>query len=211
MERIILEDGSEKEVPSDEELAEMKAASERAKELETKLEETSNLMKELEEGVNPNFRAMREKQKILIEQLKKEGKEVDENGNIVDPNTNFNAEEIMKKAEETGKRSALQTLLEERKNSFFKKYDAETKQVVEQYFNKLSTGEELTLDNVEKFIKQAEQLSNVSEENSSIVSVPAYGSTPKFKVENQKNSFAETEEAKNIAKEIWGDDAFSAN
>ena len=211
MEKIILEDGSEKEVPSDEELAEMISASERAKELETKLAETTNLMKELEEGVNPNFRAMREKQKVLIEQLKKDGKDVDENGNIVNHNNNFNTEEIMKKAEEIGKKSANQAILEERKNSFFNKYDEETKKVVQHYFSKVSSGEELTLDNMEKFVKQAEQLSNVPEEHSSIINTPSFGGSPKFKIESNKNSFSETDEAKNLAKEIWGDDAFSAN
>lgn len=102
----------------------------------------------------------------------------------------------------------MDALLSERKRSLLSKYDNDTKTAVEHYFNKLITGEQLSLDNMEKFIKEAESLASPQSSHQGITYTN--GNTPKFNSQGDGKPFSETDDAKDIAKQIWGDKAYSA-
>lgn len=208
-EKIILQDGTEREVPTAEELAALQQASTKVVELETSLktkdEEHANKVKELDEMINPNWKAAREKIERL-EKLEAQGKTLDGEGKVVDKSPQINPDELVTKAVEAGKSAAMTALLDERKKTLLGKYDKDTKTVVEHYFNKLITGEQLNLDNMEKFMKEAEGLANPQALPNNLPPAPN-GAPPRFQSADGK-SFAESDQGKNIANEIWGDKSY---
>jgi hypothetical protein len=118
-EKIILDDGTEREVPTEDEMKEYQAAreqlgpiSEQFETLKTELElmEGDNLtdkLKDLKERANPNWPQARTVIKNLKRNIKELGKEVDDEGNVIQGNTNLTPEQMQKIADETfEKRSA---------------------------------------------------------------------------------------------------------
>jgi len=208
-ETITLEDGSTREVPTKEELDALQQASTKVAEFETTLKTKEDEWKKKEEElngmVNPNWKAAREKIERL-EKLEAQGKTLDGEGKVVDKAPVINPDELMGKAVEAGKSAAMSALLEERKKTLLGKYDKDTKTVIEHYYNKLITGEQLNLDNMEKFMKEAEGLANPQALPNNLPPAPN-GAPPRFQSADGK-SFAESDQGKNIANEIWGDKSY---
>ena len=145
------EEGDAFEVPDDEEIASLREQVEAKAALEAELTE-------LKEQSNPNWQEARKKIKALETinaNLQKEGKSVNDEGVIVESNAQMTREQIIKEAEQ----AAVNALLDQRKAQLFSQYDENQRPIVESYFNKLSTGEQLNLNNIENFAKQAEILS----------------------------------------------------
>lgn len=210
-ETITLEDGTTREVPTQEEIEALQQASTKVTEYETTLktkeEEHLAKVKELEEMVNPNWKAAREKLE-RFEKMEKQGKTIGEDGSVVDKTPTFDPEALVKRATEAGQQSAMETILSERKRTLLAKYQGDTKGVVEHYFNKLITNEKLTLENMEEFVKQAEVLAVPSQGNN--LPPSPNGAPPRFVPQNGQN-FSDSPEAKDIAKDIWGTKAYSVD
>lgn len=211
-EKIILEDGSEREVPTEEELESLRKNSEEAERLKKDLEDLEKTKQELEESQDPNYKKMRETLKAkekTIEQLKELGKKMEEDGTISDLEQSIDPNEIIKKAAEESKKAVFSSLITEKKEKLLKDFDEDQKNVIEKYFNKLTTGEELTLETIDNYFEKAKILANSEVGDNSILNNNISGKPPVFNTKKD-SSFAETDEAKNIAKEIWGDQAYSS-
>lgn len=161
-EKIVLEDGTEREIPTEEELKalnEKVATSEQSLtelQKELGLQEGASIVdsiKELKESANPNWPAAREKMKKLQQVAKDKGINVDDSGNIVENNT-IRPEDLDAKIQQ----KSTEISFNNKKEEVLSKYKEEDKKVVEHYLNKLMTGEEPSISNLIKFQKEAERL-----------------------------------------------------
>ena len=137
------EDGTPVEVPSDEEIAVLKQSQEK---VVTLLKEKEDL----EKDVNPNWKEIRETNKKLKEALKAQGKDVDDNGNIIEKNV-FNKEEVLGEAKKMFQEETFGT----EKERLLASYSDTDKQTISIYLDKLMSGEERNISNLHKFMDQA--------------------------------------------------------
>lgn len=107
---------------------------------------------DLEQQVNPNWKKARTTIDTLKNSLKSAGKEVDDDGNLIEKTPNISVEEIDQRAE----KKAQEVILNNYKNQVLSKYDTERRKVVELTFNKLAAGEELSTERIDEIVKQAE-------------------------------------------------------
>jgi hypothetical protein len=177
-------EGNELEVLSPEEVEALKKDAETAKSKAEILEQDKTLI---------NWGKSREMEKRLREELAKTGKSIDENGQLVD--TSISKEDEIKKEAYAEARRAM---LDERLSEELAKYKPEERDVVKRYYEKLTTGEEVSLSNVRTFLSDAERLAIPNNSNPVLDRMSASrGDVPAF--DGDKTSFAETDEGKSLA------------
>lgn len=160
-EKIILEDGSEREIPTAEEIAALQEKATAFESLSSEKTKLENQLKELEEGVNPNWREVRAKQKQLetvISNLKSQGKIVEEDGTIKDHQAPVAPEDVRGIAAEEAAKITVQNHVDSKLN----KYDSETRALVNKYYKKLINGEKVDMSNVDEFLTSAEKAAGIS-------------------------------------------------
>ncbi len=192
-------DGNEIEALTAEEVADLQARAEKAQDLESKVAE---LQKQIQEEGNPNWREARAKMDKLQSFIKEKGFSLNDDGTVsdvekVDPN----------KIKEELRSELKEESFQETKSELLDEYDDQTKPLIEKYVNKLLSGEEKNLKNLKSAFKEAEKLVGVGETNR--VSRVINGQPPKFNQDGK--SFADTEEGKSIAKEMFGESSFINN
>lgn len=192
-EKIILQDGTEREVPTADELA---AFTKAQQDLATAQAE---LAKFKDNPADKNWRALNEKADRLKAALIAQGKEVGEDGTVTEKTKMPTFEEIEAKTRSI----TSEMLLGQQKNTMLSKFDPETKKVVEHYYNKLVTGETVTPENMEKFISEAAKLA--IPESATQKGFSVNGQPPRFKTETG-SGFGDTDLGKQLAKEIFGVD-----
>jgi len=174
------------------------------KELQEKAQKVAELEKEIElakQEANPNWSAARKKMSAMEAALKEKGLEINEDGTLrTEPKIDVN--EITAKAESTAK----SVLLNSRKSELLSRYDETKRPVIEKYFDKLSSGEELNFENIGTFIKDAEKLAGVEPVSGS---QSINGKPPVFNQENIQTDFSETDEGKEIANRLFGENSFA--
>ena len=161
-EKIVLQDGTEREIPTAEELKSQNEQADKAKVVdgirkELGLADDADLtsaIKEAKESSNPNWAAARQKMKILQDAAKAKGVEIDDAGNILDKPVGIKAEDVSKMVSE----KTTEALFIAERDRALSKHSVEDKKVVEHYFNKLMTGEDKSVANILKFTKEAESL-----------------------------------------------------
>lgn len=211
MRKLILEDGSEIEVPTDEELTDLKTKAEKAATLEADLEK---LKKEAENKENPDWRLARRKLEKMEEQLKSQGKGVKEDGSIIDQPTHIDPQEILKQATEAATKTANEVALNRYRDELLGSFDEETRKVVQHYYDKLSTGEELSFDKIRSLVNEASVLATPNHAPSSAVRHgTGSGAPPRISFDangqQSKKPYSETEEGRATAEEIWGNSSFT--
>lgn len=208
--KIVLEDGSEIEVHTDEELADLKSKAERVTTLETELE---RLKKEAENKENPDWRVARRKLEKMEQQLKEQGKGVKEDGSIIDQPPVIDPQEILKQATEAATKTANDVALTRYKDELLNSFDEETRKVVQHYYNKLSTGEELSFDKIRSLVSEASRLATPSEQAPSGRGGTGIGAPPRITFDSNgqqsKKPYSETDEGRATAEEIWGNSSFT--
>lgn len=122
-------------------------------------EDTSvkEFVKGLEEATDPNYKEVRQKFKRyeqIIEDLKSQGKEVDDTGKIIDKPDVLSKEDIEKTSQETTQRYIYDT----EKAKLLSSFSEDEKKVVNSYLTKLMTGEDQTVDKLLGVFKEAVQL-----------------------------------------------------
>ena len=149
-EKIVLEDGTEKEILTDEEVNNLKAGHDAnlkkrpiveqynkiAEELELKEgEKVEEKIKELKESANPNWQKMRAAFKALKKAAKEKNIEIDENGNVVEKE-----EDILTKedAEEIARKTLIKTQTEQRKEKILSKFNEKDAETISKVFDKLN-------------------------------------------------------------------------
>lgn len=189
-------DGNEMEALTAEEVTELQERAEKAQEYESKVAE---LQKQLEEEGNPNWRETREKINKLQGFIKEKGFELGSDGSVVDKTIDPN------RIKEEVRNELRAESFKETKDELLDEYDAETKPLVAKYVDKLMSGEEANIKNLKNAIREAERLVGVGGEVKKSTSIN--GQPPKFSQGGK--SFAETEQGQEIAKEMFGDQAFN--
>lgn len=163
-----------------------------------KPEDLKTVIKDLKQAENPNWREARQKINNLekvISVLKTQGKTINDEGQIVEDNKGISKEDVIKEAQQT----ARQELINEKIDDTLGAYSEEDQKVIRHYYNKLSTGEEITLRNVDKLIAEAVRAAGINntEKNpvkDSLNRVGSSGSTPS----SGNKNFADTEAGKNM-------------
>ena len=164
-----------------------------AEDLQAKENEWKAKQEELEKDINPNWREAREKIKRL-EALEKKGKTIDDQGEIKETTPQINPAEIEQKAIDRMKKE----MIEDAVNESLGRYNEEQKKVVKYYFDKLTTGEQLTAKNVDNFIRQAEVLASPQQDNrASRFSAMSNGKAPNENIGDK--GFGETEQGRSVA------------
>lgn len=204
--KLFDDDGTEFEVPTDEELKGLKEIAEKFKGQE---QEFVKLQTELEDyksnPVEKNWKSARKTIDNLKNALKEQGKEVninEETGEItLKTDNNLSKEEII----ELQRKTTREEIVNAEKRRMFGKYDEEKRKVVEHYLEKLTAGEEVNLDNIGTFFSNAERLAGITPAPSKPT---LNGQPPVFQDPNAKG-FGDTEEGKAIANEIFGEQSYA--
>lgn len=201
---IVTEDGNTIEVPTEEELKALQDSAAKAEEFRKKAEDLEAAKSKYEsDPVEKNWRELRAKTERLEAQIKEQGKMVAADGTISDAPKSLTPEEIEAKA----RAAARSELVGQQKKNLLSKFDDEKKKVVEHYLDKLTAGEDVSVDNIEKFVQEASLLAEPPK--SGVQRTPfVNGQPPVFKNADGK-SFAETEHGQSLANEVFGEESFA--
>lgn len=202
MTRILFdEDGNEIEVPDEKELEGLKLAAKKNKERKKALKELEEKIKDYEaDDGKRNFRALRKKADALEKALKKLGKTVDDKGEIVDIKGKIDPDKLLEEAKKAARSELIQNKID---TALSKIQDEDQRKVVKHYFEKLSAGEELDLEKVDKYLGQAAKLATPEgDTNNSLKDILNLdGGTSRSGGGGEVN-FAETEEGKALAEDL---------
>lgn len=111
-------------------------------------------VKELQDSGDPNWKEARrimKNQETVIEQLKKEGKTLDDQGNIIDKPESFSKEDVANQSREV----VQDEMYKAEKTKLLSNLSEDEKKVVEVTLDKLISGEEKSMDNLYKYAEQA--------------------------------------------------------
>ena len=122
-------------------------------EYETAKTDLENKVKDLEGQINPNWQKARQTIDSLKAIAKDKGVELNEDGTVRSNPGNVDIDAITQQAREAARGELLGNRLEE----LLEQYDPESAKVVKHYYQKLTQGEGLTLQNIGKFVGQAER------------------------------------------------------
>ena len=189
-ETIILEDGTEREVPTKEEMESLQASADKVKEFSDQIEE-------LEAGTNPNWPEIRQKLKKL-DALEASGKEIGDEGEIKEKNIPFSQEDAQKISEQT----THKMIMKEKVNTYLASIPEEKRQTVEETYNKLTVGQEVNSQNMDDFMTMAKGAVGITDSNlAHKLNSPAHGSTnlPSSQV---TDNYAESDSGKDMGKKM---------
>ena len=125
------------------------------------LEKAKADLKQAQDDMNPNW----PKTRAIIDNLRKvakeKGVEVDDDGNVRSNPNNVNMDDLVKRAEEAGRSSARNELLGTHLQSRLSGYDKESATLVKHFYEKMTNGETVTIDNMDKFVQMAHSAAEV--------------------------------------------------
>jgi len=154
-------DGNEKIVPDDKEITSLKESQTKVDELTKAKEQLEKDKKELEAGANPNWKEVRENKKRLeatIEDLKKQGKSIDDEGKIIDAPQPVSQDDMTKTAQAVTNK----TLVDNKLNEALSQLPEDKRKQVKDVFDKLIVGTELNLGNFSNYFEQASRANGVN-------------------------------------------------
>jgi len=144
------ENGNVVELPDGTDITKLQADAARAAELAAKESQWEKDRKDLEEAANPNFKRMRESQSRMRQALEAKGFKTDEDGNILD-SAPIKQEDIRSVASEEARKIQMETVIE----GHLQGIDTNIAAAIRDRFNRLSSGEKLTVETVNKFMQEA--------------------------------------------------------
>jgi len=165
-ESITLEDGSTREIPTEDELKELQAKAEEAgktTELQEQLEKQTTELEELrKQPGGEGIKNLRDALKRTKAALKAAGKDVDDEGNVTEKSDTLTKEDVASVAQATVEKAAVQQVLVNTINQL----DSDSKAVFEKEYKELTEGKEITQVNVQKFIDATMSISGLQEQAS---------------------------------------------
>lgn len=199
-------DNNEVEVLTDEEIqTQVSEASEKAKEEGKKEAEEAFATEraELEQAANPNWKEAREKMKKMGEALKAKGVKVTKDFEIEEDTQTPTPEEVQQQAEEAAGAAARKELVGSHLKRVTSQLNDEQREVFDKYYKKLTTDEDVTLENVDQFVSEAARAAfpdaATNPLGSAISSPPGQPPTPKT---GDKENFADTTQGQDLAKDL---------
>ncbi len=206
MTKLFTESGDEVEVPSEEELKELKVKAEKSGKVDelgkiliglretlgiTDKDDLAEAVKLSKESANPNWakaRTAMAKMKKFIEST--EGTTVDESGEVKKPDEQqMTPEEV----EKSGRSAARKEIFEQEIESRLSKYPEEKRAVAKKYFEKLTQGEDMSMELINSGFKEAETLTFGAEGSPS--TAPVDGGVPNIGGDT-KDDFADSSQGK---------------
>lgn len=202
--KVTLEDGTEKDVPTEEELKALNEKAEKAGELSTQIEKfktdlgvgegesLEDKLQEMKDSMDPNWPAARKKMKNLEKAVKEEGKEVDEGGNIIQKKE-ISEEDITNKIND----GVNAKFLEKEKDRALSKFSVEDRKTIEPFLDKLIKIDGRLDENIPIAVGMAfpeEKPDSIKEVMSS-----SGGAGPIVEGTGKKKNYADTEEGKATA------------
>lgn len=195
---ITLEDGTTMEVPTEEELQALQNKAKTAEELQAEIEKIKN------DPQDKNWAQLRAKTANLEKALKEQGKEIDDDGNIVESKApQFNEDEFIQKATTAAEQAAKAQLLNDYKQRQLNQLPADERDVVDSYFTKLSSGEDLDYGKIDKFMTDALRLARPDQQIKS--GAPSIGLPPMSSLDaasQKRENFVDTTEGQSIFNEV---------
>ncbi len=150
-------------------------------EFEAKQKEWEDEKKRLEEEANPNFKKMREQMKIKDELLGAKGVKLDAEGNPI-VEEKFSKDDIIREAQQATTRTLLGARLDEELQNFTE----EEAKVVKRQYEKLTAGEDVTMQNIRTFVNQAIGASGFDVKNNAATRTAGVsGQGPRIPVEGE--------------------------
>jgi len=193
--KLVLADGTEREVPTQEELKALQEKAATATKAEEERLQAVKLAEDLKTQVNPNWQVAREKMAKQKQALEAKGVKVDDDGNIIDPQTTpLNLDEIKRTQVEV----TNEAMLNNTKDVLISDYDDDTQKVIDVYYKKLTAGEQVSLKNVKKFVEQAIQIAVPQQRRI----VPSSNGRPPITTANDASAI--TEQAVQISSQFSG-------
>lgn len=154
-------------------------------EFKQKEEAWLNEKKDLEESANPNWQKARKKIDVMSKVLSDKGIQIDEDGNILNQHQ-VDVDKIQREASEKGAQAARSELLNNKLEELLSPYDSSSAQLVKHFYNKVTTGETVTLSTIEKFVKMAHSAAEVETGNQIKKSINfSGGQGPRFQEQGQ--------------------------
>ena len=204
-------DGKEVEVHTEEELKDLNSLAESGKsfnefkESETfkelsgihETEDISELTNRLKEGTNPNFPKLRGIMKNMSEALKKDGKDIDENGVIIEKNDALTQDDVQKMIQTQNKQFMIDTSFGSAANGL----DDAQREVFKKNFDKLTAGEDINMDNINGFISSAKSASSINGPDPIKTMNNGLGNNP-GNINNNNDNFADSDKGKDLAGEL---------
>jgi len=118
-------------------------------------------LEQAQKDQNPNW----PKTRAIIDNLRKvakeKGVEVDDDGNVKSNPNNVNMDDLVKRAEEAGRSSARNELLGTHLQARLSGYDKESATLVKHFYERITNGETVTIDNMDKFVQMAHSAAEV--------------------------------------------------
>ena len=150
---------------NEEQIAELKEKAAKVDELEKSKGESDTKLKEydeakaawekekaeLSESANPNWQKARARMTALEGALKDKGVELNEDGSVKSNPQNVDVEALKNEA----RQAARGELLSDRLSEHLGEYDTESAKMVKHFYQKLTAGEDVNLQNMGKFVKLA--------------------------------------------------------
>lgn len=156
MAKLYDENGKEVEAFLPDEVATQKKADVDAA-VAAKTAEFEEERKRLEQEVNPNWKKVREDLAAATKRSQDYEKLMQEKGIKVEGGETVSVEQMRAEAAIAAERA----LLDSHKRRTLSQYDEKQRPVVERFLEKLTAGEKISLDNIDSYIVQAEQLAGV--------------------------------------------------
>ena len=152
-EKVILADGTEREIPTQEELTALAEKAKAADELATAKSTLEKEIEELKEGTSPNWKEVRAKLRELDELKANSGQAQNKGPSIADLEKLTNA-------------AVSRKLLDAKVVDSFSKYDQETRSKAKEVFDALTLNKEVKEDSLDNYITMALRAAGVSTDTS---------------------------------------------
>lgn len=193
--KVKLEDGTELDVATEEELAQIKKDKEELEALKS-------------DPGQKNWKEVRQKLEDAENRARLAEDELKTYKTTPPPQApaGLTPEQIREEAQKAGR----EVIIGQLKDDFLKQYSEEDRKAISVYFDKLSAGENLTSESVEKHMREAHHIVFPNQGTKSFPS--GSGLPPRFNdvtSGQKKESFPDTEEGKSIANEIFGSASFA--
>lgn len=200
---------------TEEQIQELQTKASRVDELEGKIKEMvpgadlDKVKADLEiaqKDLNPNWQKARQTIDLMRSALKAKGVETDTEGNPISVPQGVNIEEVRKEATAAARGEVLGGRLEE----LLGEYDDSSATLVRHFYNKLTTGETVTLQNIRSFISQAENAARADSSNQIVrtrkATTHAGGQGPRYSEDNKVDNANVTGLAARMGVKIKGDE-----
>lgn len=210
-------DGNEVEAYTSEEVKELQTKVESAEQLQQTFgslqkelgleegasqEDINKKLAEMKESADPNWQAARTKMDRMAAALKESGKQIDDEGNIIDPGQKpVSQDEINRIAQEEARKAVTQNTIELIKEQQLSNLDADTRAAVENRFEKLSQGEEMTREKTQELLSESMRAVGVAPTGAQRPFAGSYGTAPAA-IERKPEGFGGTERGQTVAKNM---------